>query len=70
MGQDDDKAAINALLAASGVKVSATEARTVANVVVRIRAAAAAALSSLPFDLPIERFYGLLDGDAPHEDRE
>ena len=69
MGQDDDKAATDALLSTSGVTVSAAEARTVSNVVARIRAVTAGALGSLPFDLPVERFYGLLESDASREDQ-
>jgi len=69
MGQgDNNRAAVEALLSASVVAVSATEARTVANVLARIRAIATSTLSSLPFDLPIERFYGVLESDASRED--
>ncbi len=69
-GHDEsERAGIGALLSGSGVAISAAEADIVSRSVARIRAAAASLLAAIPFDLPSERFYGLLESDAAREDK-
>ncbi len=58
------KAALEEVLAASGVKVTPEDAEAVARSLSRIEAAATKLLQSLPFDETVERFYRLLDTGA------
>ncbi len=55
------KAALEEVLAASGVKVTSEEAEAVARSLSRIQAAAATLLQSPSFDETVEHFYRLLD---------
>jgi hypothetical protein len=58
------EAALEEVLAASGVKVTREDAEAVARSLSRIEAAATTLLHSLPFDETVERFYRLLDTGA------
>ncbi len=58
------KAALEEVLAASGVKVTSEEAEAVARSLSRIEAAATTLLQSLPFDETAEHFYRLLETGA------
>jgi hypothetical protein len=55
------EAALEEVLAASGVKITSEDAEAVARSLLRIQAAAATLLQSLSFDETVERFYRLLD---------
>ena len=61
------KAALEEVLAASGVKVTSEEAEAVARSLSRIEAAAARVLQSVSFDETAEHFYRLLDAGTPDE---
>jgi len=55
------EAALEEVLAASGVEITSEDAKAVARSLVRIEAAAMTLLQSLSFDETVERFYRLLD---------
>jgi hypothetical protein len=55
------EAALEEVLAASGVKITSADAKACARSLARIQAAAASLLQSLSFDETVERFYRLLD---------
>jgi hypothetical protein len=59
-----DRAAVEKLIAESGVSVTAEDVDAVARSLERIQNAAATLLQSLSFDETAERFYRLLDADA------
>jgi len=63
MHDENDNAALEQVLAASGVKVTSQDADAVARALARINSAAAAVLASLSFDDTIERYYRLLEND-------
>jgi hypothetical protein len=58
------KAALEEVLAASGVKVTPEDAEAVGRSLTRVEAAAAKLLQSPSFDETVERFYQLLDTRA------
>jgi len=58
-----DKAALQKVIAQSGVEVSGADVDAVAGSLKRIESAAAILLQSLPFDETNERFYRLLEID-------
>jgi len=58
------KAALEEVLAASGVKVTPEDAEAVARSLSRVEAAAAKFLQSPSFDETVEHFYRLLDTGA------
>jgi hypothetical protein len=58
------KAALKAVMAATGVKVTSQDAETVARSIARIEAAAATLLQSPSFDETGEYFYRLLNTGA------
>jgi hypothetical protein len=55
------EAALEEILAATGVEITSEDANAVARSLIRIQAAAATLLQSLSFDQTVERFYRLLD---------
>jgi hypothetical protein len=63
-----DRAAVEKLIAASGVSVTAEDVDALARSLDRVQNAAATLLQSLSFDETGERFYRLLDADAAGED--
>lgn len=58
------KAALEEVLAATGVKVTPEDAEAVGRSLLRIEAAATTLLQSLPFDETAERFFRLLETGA------
>lgn len=62
-----DRAALQELLADSGVKVTSEEADVLARSLARIRIAAMTLLRATPFDETSERFYRLLEMDAAED---
>lgn len=63
MHNENDNAALEQVLAASGVKITSQDADAVARALTRINAAAVTLLASLSFDDTIERYYRLLEND-------
>ncbi len=59
-----DETALQALIAASGMRLTPAETDAVAQSLARAHAAAAMLLRAPAFDETIERFYRLLEGDA------
>jgi hypothetical protein len=59
-----DRAALEKLIADSGVKVAAEDVDAVASSLERIQSAAATLLQSLSLDETNERFYRLLEADS------
>jgi hypothetical protein len=63
-GGVDRAAALQALVADAGARLTAAEAETVVQAVARVHAAAAVLLRPPSFDETVERFYRLLESDA------
>lgn len=59
-----DRAALEKLIAESGVSVTAEDVDAVARSLERVQSAAAILLRSMSFDETAERFHRLLDADA------
>jgi hypothetical protein len=63
----NDEAALEKIMANSGVHVTSEDVDAVARALARIRIALAKLLLSTPFDETIERFYLLLESDRVGE---